>query len=449
VSTINHEMQVQRAAEAAIWAMPAVSVYDIELGIQRDLGGKFGDVVYFSKPMESRHGFLTANNVTPYVVSAQSTKDGPLVVEVPPEALKVSYFGTFVDGWQTPIADVGPPGDDKGQGAKYLFLPPGYSGEVPPGYRTYRPATYGVHFAFRPVAKNGGTAADQSAYAQTLKVYRLSQETDPPPTTFVDAYDMDWNTLPVYDMTFFTDLNAIVQREPVLERDKAMMALLYSIGIRKGEKFDPDEESVTALLAGLERAYDYLQNRFVTAGGALKSFWKDRQWCTFNLPPDQAEIGFPFVDADRVMVDERAQFYFFATYLPKVLGGGSFYLTGTRDRDGELMNGKDTYQLTVPSDTPARDFWSVTVYSLTTKGFVRDVHRVGLSSQEIATMATNSDGSVDVYFAPAAPQGRESNWIPTGEDFFLIFRLYGPEEPLFNKTWTLGDVVQTQVLKTQ
>jgi len=100
---ISYELKVQRAAEAAIWAMPAVSVYDIEISIQRDLGGQFGDVVYFSKPMESRHGFLTANDVTPYVVSAQSTKDGPLVVEVPPASQKVSYFGTFVDAWQTPI----------------------------------------------------------------------------------------------------------------------------------------------------------------------------------------------------------------------------------------------------------------------------------------------------------------------------------------------------------
>lgn len=75
-------MTVQRAFEAAIWAMPAVSVYDIELSIQRDLGGKFGDVAYFSKPMTSRHGFLTANDVPPYVVGALSCKSD-LVIEVP------------------------------------------------------------------------------------------------------------------------------------------------------------------------------------------------------------------------------------------------------------------------------------------------------------------------------------------------------------------------------
>ena len=70
-SRLDYEMKVQRACEAAIWAMPAVSLYDIEVSIQRDLGGKPGDVAYFSRPMTSRHGFFTANDVTPYVEKAR------------------------------------------------------------------------------------------------------------------------------------------------------------------------------------------------------------------------------------------------------------------------------------------------------------------------------------------------------------------------------------------
>ncbi|MDB4731339.1 DUF1254 domain-containing protein [bacterium] len=437
--SLKYEMTVQRACEAAIWAMPAVSVYDIELSIQRDLGGKFGDVAYFSKPMTSRHGFLTANDVTPYVTSGLSCKGDPLVIEVPPAGEKVSYFGTIVDGWQTPLADVGPPGDDKGKGGKYLFLPPGYEGKVPKGYLVYRPLTYGVHFAFRPVAKNGGTHADQAAYAQTLKVYRLSQAARPPKTNFVDAYPKKWNTLPVYDFTFFTDLNSVIQREPVIERDKAMMALLAGIGIEKGKEFKPDAARKKAMLEGLQRAYDWMQDYFINR--STVAWWQNRQWQVWQFAKGQPEAGFPYVTEDRVLIDERGGgAYFWITYLPKVLGGGSFYLTGLRDKDGELMNGKDTYKLNVPADTPAKDFWSVIVYSMKSKGFVEDVDRVGLSSLDISKMKKNSDGSVDVYFAPKAPQGLENNWIPTGEAFFLLFRLYGPEKPLFEKSWTLSDI---------
>jgi hypothetical protein len=75
-----------------------------------------------------------------------------------------------------------------------------------------------------------------------------------------------------------------------------------------------------------------------------------------------------------------------------------------------------------------------------TKGFIEGRDRVGLSTKDVAKMRANADGSVDVYFAPKPPAGLESNWIPTGEDFFLLFRLYGPEKPLFDKTWKLGDV---------
>jgi hypothetical protein len=89
---------------------------------------------------------------------------------------------------------------------------------------------------------------------------------------------------------------------------------------------------------------------------------------------------------------------------------------------------------------PAKDFWSVIVYSMKTKGFVSKAERVGLSSRNTDTMQANEDGSYDVYFSPKAPAGKEANWIPTDEDFFLLFRLYGPETKDFYKTWSIGDV---------
>lgn len=194
------------------------------------------------------------------------------------------------------------------------------------------------------------------------------------------------------------------------------------------------------MLEGLECAYDFLQHRFITEGGGLNRLWKDRQWGVFNLPAEQKKLGFPFVSDDRVLIDERAQYYFYGTYLPKNLGGSTFYLAGLRDKNGDLMNGKDAYKLRVAADTPAKDFWSVIVYTMKTKGFVENVDRVGLSSQEIDKMKKNGDGSVDIYFAPKAPKGQEPNWIRTGEDFFLLFRLYGPKKGWLESGWKLGDI---------
>ncbi|WP_170125897.1 DUF1214 domain-containing protein [Pelagimonas varians] len=429
----------RRACEAAIWGMPAVGVYDIELALQRDAGAKPGVIGYMTAPMDSRHGFLTANDVTPYVFSGLTTINGPIVIDVPPAGDKAAYFGTITNAWQVPLADVGTTGQDKGEGGKYLILPPGYDGEVPDGYFTHQSNTWGVHFAFRPVGKNGGTHADQAAYAQKLQWHPLSEANNPQPTEFVDVKENPVNTLPVYDFTFYTDLNAVIQREPVLEQDKVMMGMLASLGMERGKPFEPDEEMRDVLQSGLECAYDHMQEHFITK--SVVPLWEDRKWGVWLFAEGQAEAGFPYVTEDSVLIDDRAGgSYFWITYLPKNLGGGTFYLTGLHDSDGNMMNGKDTYKLNVPADTPAEDFWAAIAYSMKTKGFIQGAESVGRSSPNLPDMNVNDDGSVDVYFAPEAPEGQEANWVPTGEDFFLLFRLYGPSEGWIESGWKLPDV---------
>ena len=54
----------------------------------------------------------------------------------------------------------------------------------------------------------------------------------------------------------------------------------------------------------------------------------------------------------------------------------------------------------------------------------------------------NPDTSVDVWFGPTAPSGHEANWVQTvpGKGWFPAWRLYGPLEPWFDKTWRLGEI---------
>lgn len=438
---IDYRIMVQRATQAAIWGMPAAGMIDFEKATRRDLGGDVNDVVYVSRPFESRHGFLTANNVTPYAWGSLSTEQGPLVVEVPSANDKVGYFGTIVNAWDVPLVDVGTTGFDKGKGAKYLILPPGFDGEAPDGYVPVQSDTINQGFSFRPVMKAGATFEDTTAYAKELKVYHLAEAGDPPPTKHIDAYPKKYGSLPTYDLSFFKDIYDVISREPTRPMDKAMMGLLAEIGIEKGKPFAPSDQQKRAMEEGIKLAFASMQSYFTTEGKAMLPWWKDRKWYMWNFAEGQAESGFPYVTDDMILVDQRAGgSYFWITYLPKNLGGGTFYLTGLKDRDGNLFDGKSTYRLRVPKDTPAKDFWSAIVYSMKTKGFVEDVDRVGISSRDKDTLKLNEDGSVDLYFAPKPPAGLESNWIPTGEDFFLLFRLYGPDKPLFEKTWTLDDV---------
>jgi hypothetical protein len=438
---LNYQQTIQRGTQAVIWGMPAVSMMGLRKSIERQLGGSFNDVVYLSKPMVSRHGFLTANNDVPYVFTVLDTTDGPVILDVPPASQKTIYFGTAIDAWEVPIADIGPEGEDAGKGGKYLFLPPGFSGGIPTGYIVQRPATFHIYVALRPVAINGGTLDQAVEYAKLLKAYSLSVAKNPPPGRYIDAFPKAWDTLPKYDITYFENLATVVNEEPVQQKDLSMMGMLSSIGIEKGKRFTPDGDTAKALEKSVKLGYDMMMDYFVTPGKALTPWWSGEQWQGANIPPHQAEKGFPFVTDNELLVDQRAGgLFFWATWVPKHLGKGSFYLMDLRDKSGQMLNGTSMYRLRVPKDVPASQFWSAIVYSVKTAGFIANASKLGIGSSDKANLKQNADGTIDLYFGPKAPKGMETNWLPTGENFFLIFRLYGPEPALFQKTWTLPDV---------
>jgi len=452
IKDIEFEIMVQRATQTAIYFMPAVGMVDF-IKATRRIGGDLNDVVYLNSPLQSDDGFLTANDVTAYSWASMTTEEGPIVVEVPAATDKVSYFGTIVNAWDQPIEDVGPAGRDNGNGGSYVLLPPGYNGErsrqdlEEDGYFVYETDTYQSGFSFRPRLYNGATDKDGGDYAQLIQIYHLSEADNPPPTKHIDATEKTYDSLPYYNYTYFQDINDVVQGNPVRPQDKAMVSLLKDLGIEKGKPFDPTDRQTRAMFEGLKYAYASMQDFFVAPGKSTVPLWVDRdgnlksQWLVWDFAPGQAEAGFPYETTESILVDDRAGgSYFWITYLPKYLGGGTFYLTGLRDSDGNLLDATSTYRLNVPEDTPAKDFWSVIVYSMETKGFVKNAERVGLSSRDSDTMQVNEDGSYDIYFGPKAPKGKESNWIPTSEDFFLLFRLYGPETKDFYKTWMLADL---------
>jgi len=424
----------RRAIDAALWGMPAASMAAVRRSLA-GIGAAYNDVVYFSKPLEARHEFITANNNTPYIAIVLDLHHGAMVMDVPPASDTVALFGSAIDSFEVPLVDVGPSGTDAGKGGKYLFLPPGFAKTAPDGYFVIPSTTNFLHVALRPIIGKGATIKDGVAYRKTLKVFALSDAANPPPTRFVDAYPKPWHTLPVYDLTFFKDIAAVVNDEPAQAKDAAMLGLLASIGIEKGKPFDPTGETAAAFERAATQAYDIMQANLV--GPGTLRLWPDRQWVELRLTPTE---NTDFMADGKLLVDERATIFFFGTWLPKKLAA-SAYPTVFRDGSGALLGGDKSYRVRVPADTPARDFWSVIVYSMKTKSMVPNAeNKVGLSSYDKATMRMNGDGSVDLYFAPKAPVAWEANWIPTGEDFFLIFRLYGPEKSYFDKTWKLPDI---------
>jgi hypothetical protein len=180
ISDLDAQVAYQRAFEAVIWSQPAIGIHGIRRGMFA-LGMKDNEVLAMSRPLTTRHEFLTPNDSTPYVAANGDLQDGPLVLELPAASPKGVLYGQVVDAWQEATADVGPSGADQGKGGKLLFLPPSYKGDVPDGYSVVRSESYRIQFGFRSIKLPGMSDGDANAYAKTLKMYPLSEAANPKP----------------------------------------------------------------------------------------------------------------------------------------------------------------------------------------------------------------------------------------------------------------------------
>jgi len=435
-----YQIIYQRGIEAMIWSVPAVSMLNFRKAYF-GLGGGYNTVYYLSAPPTALQEALTPNNQTPYAVVVLNTMDEPMVLDIPPATNRTAIFGSAVDVWQVPVADIGPAGADQGKGGRYLFLPPGYEGDVPNGFFVVPMATYNIFVALRNIPLGDATFAEASEYSKKINAYPLSQADNPPDGEYIDQAKRHLPTLPVFDLSLFDDIATLIEEEPLLERDKVMGGMLASMGIEKGKTFAPRGQVREALEQAVVDGHAYLEYTFETPGYSMAAYWPDRQWMGIMAPSKE---GFVFDEGDGMLLDNRAAVFYWGTFVPRQLGKATAYLLLLRDGDGELLSGKGQYKLRVPKDVPARDFWSAIAYSKETKAFIyNEQDTVGLSSYDKAGMQVNDDDSVDIYFGETAPAGLEANWVPTaGEDFFVIFRFYGPEEAYFDKSFKLPDMVR-------
>jgi hypothetical protein len=173
--------------------------------------------------------------------------------------------------------------------------------------------------------------------------------------------------------------------------------------------------------------------------------YPDSQWQTLSGVTDYQWLD----DGGKAgrNLDARTKFFYAYTVntpamMAKLVGRGSQYAVTFADKDGEPFDGARNYRLRVPANVPAADFWSVVLYDPQTRSQLQTSQPFPSRNNKRDKLVANADGSVDLYFGPQAPAGKESNWIATvpGKGWFTILRLYGPLEPWFDKSWKPGDI---------
>jgi hypothetical protein len=431
----------RKAVQAVVWGIPVVNYDLMRQEMLTKTPGRVGQVIYWGRPLDWRNQTLTPNPDALYFMTFFTTKDGPVVLDLPAAEGSSSFNGNIVTAWQLPLEDAGLLGYDKGKGGKFVVLPPGYKDKLPEGFIPLQSEVYGGYMLFRSNLKSHGDADVQAsiAYGKTLKVYPLSAAASPPETVFTDVKDILFDSTIRWDDSFFDNLNRVIQEEPWIARDRVMIDQLKSLGIEQGKPFAPDAHVKSLLTEGIKEAQKLLEAKY---DAGLPPFFTDRSRWTLPAYPDLITAAQANFDApDAYPVDHRGVAYSYAYIGIKRLGAGQFYSISIRDKDGNDFDGGKTYRLNVPPNVPVEQYWSVTAYDRQTHALIRNVPRASRSSQ-IPDLIKNEDGSIDLYFGPNAPQGRDANWVPTDpkRKFELMFRAYGPTKAFFDKEWVLPDV---------
>ena len=383
------------------------SAYALGKGFQ-SIGAEDNSIVIFSDLMDSKSLFLTPNTDTIYYMGVINLSKGPMVVEQPSRGL-----GTINDMWFSWIVDVGFPGPDRGEGGKYLLVPPGYDGPLPEGgFFIARSRTNRVLYAARSFLVNNDPKPAAENVKKNLKIYpytpggmgtsiatalegkvRLGRSPTVPDTKFVEASGKAFNTIPPSDYGFFEMINENIQQEPATSYDVELAGQLAAIGIVKGKPFQPDarmKKVLTDAAAVGNAAGRMLNWRYTVAHPEWsyypKSMWGNMLWeggANFETPPPEfTKEGMfkPLPSTGARTLDSRTAFYYAYTLdspgmIMRIPDVGSQYLMGFVDSAGNPYDGGKTYKVTLPNGIPARAFWSLILYDNQTRSMLQTPQR--------------------------------------------------------------------------
>ncbi len=428
-------LDVARAAETFLNGIPAASVYALLEGF-KEVGMKLGELGIFEELMDARSLFLTANSTTMYCMAELDVKAGPVVAVVPPGVL-----GPVDDAFFRFVTDIGMTGPDQGKGGKYLFVHRDYKGQIPDGYFVVKTPTYRNLFFFRAFVKDNDLKGTAAAVKSGFHMYPLSQADNPPKQVFHNVSGKKFNTVHANDFKFFEELNAVIQYEPADSFDPELVGLFASIGIKKGQPFNPDAHMKKLLTEGAAIANATARSLSFSPRKKNVYFYEDRQWTS-----PFAGMSYEFLNNGERVLDDRIFFHYVATGItpamaaPKV-GTGSVYAFTAKDGKGRYLDGGKTYKVNMPNPIPMNNFWSFMVYSGQHRSMLEtDQKLAGLDSNN-PSVKPNKDGSYTMWFGPKPPKGHEGNWIQTmpGKSYNVLLRLYGPLQPWFDKIWKPGD----------
>ncbi|MDF7822699.1 DUF1254 domain-containing protein [Pontiellaceae bacterium B12227] len=433
------ELDLQRAVEAYLWALPMAS-YGAMAEAKQKLGVGDHAVTVVDKSAESQQLILTANQDTIYMSGTFDLSKGPMVVDIP-----AGLLGTMNNIWQQPLVDLGGPfSPEQNKGGRFLILPPNYDGPMPAiAYHVVKSDSNTVIYYLRAIPQSEDDLPRLKKLVRSFKQYRLSEAQNPPEMTFISMTGKKADFLTNEGFEYFEALSRYINANPPRPQDMAMLGLLETLGIAHGREFNPDKRMKRILTEAAKkgRAMAEVIAWHPRVPEADLHPYKGSPWKKIFISEDPT-----FHTPDYLAIDQRTRYGFEAIGTSKSMtvaapGQGSQYVGVYQDNKGNWLTGDHTFTIRLPKDIPAANFWSLSVYDNHSRSLIQN-EQGRATAGTVHGAVPNEDGSVDLYYGPICPEGvPEANWIQTkpGVGFFVYLRLYGPLESFFDKTWRPGD----------
>ena len=379
---------------------------------------------------------VTPNSDTPYGMGWFDLRAEPFVIQVPEMEPERFYQVQLIDLFTHNYAYISTTATGN-QPGKYLLTGPGWQGDIPADIRAVIPSETSLIFmVVRTQLFNPGDLDRVKEIQRGFKLEPLSAYAGTPaPSTPPEIPFPAWVEGSQFDTRAFNYIDfmlGLTERHP---SEADIYARFAKIGLGTGEGFEIDKvspETREAMEAGIKDGFAAMEAviaRLISDPLSSAKVFGTRAFLS------QTALNFGL---DKLWLLRMAGAHL---GLYGNSGKEAVYPTYQTDADGEPLNAAgNNYVLTFLKGKlpPVKAFWSLTMYDGKTQLLVDNpLDRYLLNSPMMDQFALNEDGSLSLYIQRDHPgPTQESNWLPAPDGpFYLVLRLYGPEEQVLAGQW--------------
>lgn len=367
--------------------------------------------------------FPAPNNDTLYSTAWLDLRHGPVILSMPDTKGRY-YTAHIMDLTTETIANFGQRLNGT-KAARFAVVGPGWKGALPRGIKDFvRSETVFASVLLRILVDGPSDVSAVNALQDQFGIEATRQADTKMSLSLFTTGD---------GQKRLDQLRDVISLSPIAEKDRGMVLSFAPLGITKL----PDTFSVVrpdALISAAQRDARQLIASVGPKTGKIFDGWRYPPVAIGRYGADYLQRSSVWDGGPLANVTEEA-----------------FYPAALLDSSNRMLDGQiGTYKITFFPDKlpPAKAFWSLTMYRLDDKNLVENpIQRYSIGNRTKG-LRYNSDGSLSIFIQADEPDPiNKTNWLPAPrQPFYMVLRLYGPNEWALSGQWKAPPVERVKVL---